>query len=53
MSDRKLSDRKPGNDQIGDVELAAVVGGRTEVTKAQYEQILADRQKTWWQKLFA
>ena len=29
------------NDQIGDIVLDAVVGGRTEVTLAQYEQILA------------
>ena len=31
------------NDQISDIELSAVVGGRTEVTKEQYEQILAQR----------
>jgi hypothetical protein len=49
MRDREIS---VGTDQIGDVELNAVVGGRTEVTKAQYEQILAqriaDQNKPWW-----
>ena len=45
--------RRP-SDQIGDIELAAVVGGRTEVTKRQYEQILADRMNPpWWQRLFS
>lgn len=54
MSDPKSSDKSAGNDQIGDIELAAVVGGRTEVTKQQYEQILADRMNPpWWQRLFS
>ncbi|MBR1237551.1 hypothetical protein [Bradyrhizobium sp. AUGA SZCCT0182] len=54
MTDRKLSDKQAGNDQIGDIESAAVVGGRTEVTKAQYEKILHDRMNPpWWQRLFS
>ena len=40
------------NDQIADIELNAVVGGRTEVTQEQYEKILAqriaDQNKPWW-----
>lgn len=44
------------NDQISDIVLDAVVGGRTEVTLAQYEQILgkqiADAKSAqnppWW-----
>lgn len=31
------------NDQIGDIELNAAVGGRTEVTREQYEKILAQK----------
>jgi hypothetical protein len=31
------------SEQISDIELNAAVGGRTEVTLAQYEQILAQR----------
>lgn len=49
MSDREMN---VGNDQISDIELNAVAGGRTEVTKEQYEQILAqriaDQNKPWW-----
>ena len=55
MSDRKISEKSAGN-EISDIELAAVVGGRTQVTREQYEQILADRQtqqKSWWQNLFS
>ena len=47
-----LNDESAGPGRIGDSELDAVVGGRTEVTRAQYEQILAqriaDQNKPWW-----
>jgi hypothetical protein len=44
----------PACSRRGDIELAAVVGGRTQVTKQQYEQILADRMNSpWWQRLFS
>jgi hypothetical protein len=40
----------PACSRRGDIELAAVVGGRTQVTKQQYEQILADRMNSPWCK---